>query len=150
VPLPEAVAGAVDGTVAHLTGPVLGNAFDVNFGFSGMRRLAAQLRDTTTKSGFTRRFASPEAFASMSRRLYECLEVQHTAPGATRPLYAEFLDEAAALTGRPGYAEAAGLFRASAAHWSALAQVPAGFAACADLVDAARELEERAAATLVR
>jgi hypothetical protein len=108
------VDGAVAATVAHLTGPVLGNSFDVNVGFSGMRRLADQLRDRRTKAGWERRFAAPEAFGAAMRRLYECLELSYTAPGGTRPLYADFLDEA----GRP---EAAGLFRESGARWSALA-----------------------------
>ncbi|GGQ48344.1 BtrH N-terminal domain-containing protein [Couchioplanes azureus] len=112
---------AIATTVAHLTGPVLGHAFDANFGFSGMRRLAAQLRDGRTKSGWQRRFGSPEAFGAAMRRLYECLELSYTAPGGTRPLYADFLDEAAGMLGRPALADAAGLFRESGAHWSALA-----------------------------
>jgi len=39
------------------------------------------------------------AFFHGVRRLYECLELQFTAPGATRPSYAEFLDEAAPVVG---------------------------------------------------
>nr|MDT0664950.1 BtrH N-terminal domain-containing protein [Micromonospora sp. DSM 115978] len=98
------VAGGVASTVAHLTGPVLGNSFDVNFGFSGMAKLASQLRDTTTKSGWARRFGEPVAFFHGVRRLYDCIEVEYTSPGATRPLYAEFLAE----IGQP---EAAALIR---------------------------------------
>jgi hypothetical protein len=181
------VGAALATTVAHLTGPVLGHSFDANFGFSGMRRLADQMRDRRTKSGWERRFAAPEAFGAAMRRLYECLELTYTAPGGTRPLYADFLDEA----GRSG---AASLFRESGARWSALAalaEAHAGeygdlcerrmllamtgadvrgiddrlaalppppdlgadgraalFAEMADLVDAARELETRAAGLL--
>ncbi|MFE5940828.1 hypothetical protein ACFQ69_36490 [Streptomyces sp. NPDC056470] len=50
------IDGAIAATTGHLTGPVLGNNFDVNFGFSGMEKLAAQLRDTRTKTGWERRF----------------------------------------------------------------------------------------------
>jgi hypothetical protein len=121
VDLADAVRSAVATTVAHLTGPVLGNAFDVNFGFSGMRRLAEQLRDERGKTGWSRRFAGPGALTSALRRLYECLELQHTGPGATRPLYADFLDEAAGVVSDPRLADAAQLFRASAEHWSAVA-----------------------------
>jgi Butirosin biosynthesis protein H, N-terminal len=106
--------GAIATTAAHLTGPVLGNHFDVNFGFSGMEKLAAQLRDARTKTGWERRFGAPVPFYRGVRRLYECLEVEYTAPGATRPLYAGFLD----LSGRT---EAAALFRESARAWERLA-----------------------------
>jgi butirosin biosynthesis protein H-like len=108
------IDGAIAGTVAHLTGPVLGNNFDVNFGFSGMEKLAAQLRDARTKTGWERRFGAPIPFFHGVRRLYECLEVEYTAPGATRPLYADFLE----LVGRP---EAAALFRQSATGWERVA-----------------------------
>ncbi len=153
VSLPDAVTAAVASTAAHLTGPVLGNAFDANVGFAGMTRLAAQLRDTTTKTGFTRRFATPAAFAFVLRRLHDCLEEQYTAPGATRPIYAAFLEEAAALTGRPRLAAAATAFRRSGAVWSAMsatARESAGsdpapvFAALADLLDEARAVETSA------
>lgn len=151
--LGTAVTAAIAETAGHLTGPVLGNAFDANFGFAGMTRLAGQLRDTTTRTGFARRSADPAASALVLRRVHECLEEQHTAPGATRPIYADFLDEAAALTDRPRLAEAATAFRTSAAVWSALAATagesagsapPAVFAALADLLDEARTIEEAA------
>ncbi|MFE5534854.1 BtrH N-terminal domain-containing protein [Streptomyces sp. NPDC056492] len=148
------VEGAVAATVTRLTGPVLGNQFDVNFGFSGMEKLAAQLRDRTTKTGWERRFGSPEAFRAGTGRLYACLEEEWTAPGATRPLYADFLD----LAGRP---EAAALLRDSAGHWSRLADLArtaepdsdaparrALFDECAELVDRSLELERRAVTLL--
>jgi hypothetical protein len=122
VNLPAAIRSAVATTVAHLTGPVLGHSFDSNFGFSGMAKLATQLRDTRTKSGWTRRFSTPVAFFHGVRRLYECLELQFTAPGATRPRYADFLDEAAPVLGGAGLSEAATLFRRSGAIWARVAQ----------------------------
>jgi hypothetical protein len=130
--LPDAIRAAVATTVAHLTGPVLGNAFDANFGFSGMARLAGQLRDRRTKSGWLRRFGTPESLGIGLARLAECLEVTYTAPAATRALYADFLDEAAPLVDDKRLAEAATLFRASGALWSrvasrALAELPAEY-----------------------
>jgi hypothetical protein len=135
--LGDAVRAAVGTTVGHLTGPVLGNAFDVNFGLSGMARLADQLADRRTKSGWAKRFAAPEAFAAAMLRLHDCLEVEYTAPGGTRPLYADFLAEAAGVladrsgptgagptgagpTGADAIAAAA-LFRESGAVWSGIA-----------------------------
>ena len=118
--LAGAIRAAIGTTVAHLTGPVLGNNFDVNFGFSGMAKLATQLRDTRTKTGWAKRFGAPVPFYHGVRRLYECIELEYTAPGATRPAYAAFLDEAAKLV--PGdLPEAAELFRTSGATWSRLA-----------------------------
>lgn len=108
------VAGAIATTCAHLTGPVLGNSFDVNFGFSGMDKLASQLRDARTKSGWERRFGAAIPFFHGVRRLYECLELEYTSPGATRPLYARFLELA-------GHQEAAGLFGESGRGWERLA-----------------------------
>jgi Domain of unknown function (DUF4872)/Butirosin biosynthesis protein H, N-terminal len=121
VDLDKAVRASIATTVAHLTGPVLGNSFDANFGFSGMARLAAGLRDARTKTGWPARFGAPEAFAFGIRRLRQCLDLEYTSAGGTRPLYAEFLDEAAALLGDPRLAEAAALFRESGALWSEIA-----------------------------
>jgi Butirosin biosynthesis protein H, N-terminal/Domain of unknown function (DUF4872) len=118
--LPAAIRAAVATTVAHLTGPVLGNNFDVNFGFSGMAKLSTQLRDQRTKTGWLKRFGAPVPFYHGVRRLYECLELEYTAPGATRPVYAAFLDEAAPLVSGD-LAEVAELFRQSGATWSRLA-----------------------------
>ncbi|MEQ4204645.1 DUF4872 domain-containing protein [Actinopolymorpha sp. B9G3] len=121
VDLAAAVRDAVATTCAHLAGPVLGNTFDVNFGFSGMRRLAEQLADPCGKTGWAVRFADPRALFAGVRRLHDCLEVEYTGPGATRPLYADFLAEAAGVVDDPAYLEAADLFRRSGDVWSALA-----------------------------
>ena len=122
IDLPAAVRSAIGTTVAHLTGPVLGHSFDTNFGFSGMAKLADQLRDARTKAGWAKRFGSPVNFFHGVRRLYECLELQFTAPGATRPAYADFLDEAAPVLRKPALNGAAALFRESGAAWSRLAE----------------------------
>jgi hypothetical protein len=148
------VRAALATTHAHLTGPVLGLAFDVNFGLSGMRRLAADLADTRTARGWTRRFGHGEAFAVGTARLAECLTAAYTAPGATRPLYARFLAEAAELTGLP-LAEASGTAAEAGALWTQVADVAAAagpdddpaavLAALADLVARAVVVEERLA-----
>jgi hypothetical protein len=122
VDLPRAIRQALRMTAEHLTGPVLGTSFDVNFGFSGMAKLSTQLRDTKTRTGWARRFGAPIPFAHGVRRLYECLELEYTAPGATRPVYADFLDEAAPLAGAH-LSEAAALLRQSGTNWSKLASL---------------------------
>nr|MDT0660082.1 BtrH N-terminal domain-containing protein [Micromonospora sp. DSM 115978] len=135
IDLAAAVRDAVRTTVDHLTGPVLGNYFDVNFGFSGMAKLVAELREPRTKAGWARRFGEPVPFGYAMARLDDCVEREYTAPAATRPLYADFLTEAAELLAGVGPAapadsgptpqalsEAAGLFRDSGTNWSELAR----------------------------
>ncbi|GAA1367741.1 BtrH N-terminal domain-containing protein [Catellatospora chokoriensis] len=158
VDLPAAVRDALATTVAHLTGPVLGNSFDVNFGFSGMAKLAAELRDGRTRKGWARRFGDPAGHEHAMRRLAECLEREYTAPGATRPLYADFLDEAATVLAAPALTEAARLFRESGQTWSTLAAHATAAAPdddlrawcdhAADLVDTAFTTERAATAHL--
>jgi hypothetical protein len=135
VDLAEAVRDAISGTVGHLTGPVLGNAFDANFGLRGMRKLAEQLADRRGRQGWLRRYAAPEAFFFALRRLHDCLEVEYGAPGATRTLYADFLAEASALV--PSLGAVAPLYRYAGDAWSSLAAValPAEVPALADYDD---------------
>ncbi|TMR10522.1 DUF4872 domain-containing protein [Nonomuraea turkmeniaca] len=134
------VAGAIRDTVAKLTGPVLGNNFDANFGLSGMRKLAAQLADTTGKQGWTRRFPDPGPALD---RLRDCLESEYTTPGATRPLYADFLTEI-------GHADAAAVYRAAGRQWSRMATARTSFPELAELVAEAVRLEEAGVEALRR
>ena len=155
--LATGVRAALTTTHAHLTGPVLGHAFDANLGLRGIRRLAADLADTRTARGWTRRFGSGAAFAAGTARLAECLTSAYTAPGATRPLYAQFLAEAAELTGLP--LDAAARSAAAAGDlWTEVADVAGGagpdddppvvLARLAALVSHAAEVEERLAEQL--
>jgi Domain of unknown function (DUF4872)/Butirosin biosynthesis protein H, N-terminal len=120
VDLADAIRSSIDTTVRHLTGPVLGNSFDVNMGLSGMAKLVTELRDVTTKAGWTRRFGTPESFRIGMTRLADCLTWAHTAPGGTRPLYAEFLTEAGPIAGLD-FADAAASAALSGARWTTIA-----------------------------
>lgn len=159
--LARAVRQAVALTADHLTGPVLGNAFDVNFGLSGMARLAKDLRDTRTRSGWTARFSDEPGFRYVTARLAECLTSAYTAPGGTRPLYSAFLSEASALLDSPETAGAAEEIAASGRQWQALADLASTasesplpdrpdevFAELAEHVDAAAAHEGRAVEAL--
>ncbi|SDI88716.1 protein of unknown function [Actinokineospora alba] len=116
--LPTAIRDAVATTMGHMTGPVLGHAYDANFGLSGMSRLVDALGDRKGRKGWSNLFGRPDGFFWALRRLHDCLELEYTAPGATRPLYADFLTEAAL---DDTYSEAAAMYRTSGVHWSALA-----------------------------
>lgn len=100
--LAAAVRDAVATTCAHFTGPVLGHSFDVNFGFSGMGRLADQLADPDGKNGWTKRFVEPGTLFWAVYRLRNCLQVEYTGPDGTRPEWADFLDEAASVLAATG------------------------------------------------
>jgi len=154
VDLPSAVRRAIRLTVGHLTGPVLGHSFDVNFGLSGMAKLAEQLGDPRGRAGWARSFDGH--LDRVLRRLDECLEREYTAPGATRPLYAAYLTEAAPLLGGDADAvlNAAGHVAKAGAAWSTIARLacePDASARLAELaaaVDEARSLEVRAVEAL--
>lgn len=118
IDLAAAITDAISTTVAHLTGPVLGHSFDVNFGLSGMRKLVDQLGDQ--KKGWQKKFGTHRRLFTGLTRLHAGLEIEYGAPGAMRPLYARFLDEAAPLVS-PRLAEAAELYRESGQAWSAVA-----------------------------
>jgi hypothetical protein len=119
--LAAAVRDAIAACVHHLTEPVMGNNFDANFGFRGMERWLAQLTDTTGRKGWLRRYERPEALFSALCRLHDCIEVAYSAPGGMRPLYADFLVEAAVVLDAPALTEAAAGFRAAGERWSAIA-----------------------------
>lgn len=86
-----------------------------------MRKLAEQLADSSGARDWARVYGEPAALFSALRRLHDCLEVEYGAPGATRPLYAEFLAEAALVTGEPSYQAAAKIYRKAGAVWSDIA-----------------------------
>jgi hypothetical protein len=119
--LAASVRAAIAACVHHLTEPVMGNNFDANFGFRGMERWIAQVADTSTRQGWLRRYDHPEALFSALCRLHDCIEVEYSAPGGMRPLYADFLVEAAGVLDAPALVDAADRFRASGERWSAIA-----------------------------
>ena len=127
------VRSAIESTVQAFTGPVLGHAFDVNFGLSGLERFAAAVEDFSTKKGWLRVFAAdPSAPFAMLTRLHDCIEFELSAPGGMRYQYAPFLGGGAEALGSgvhgdhrdlaAGAIEAAGAWEDSARAWSVLAE----------------------------
>jgi hypothetical protein len=148
--LAAAADRAVRTTHRHLTGPVLGNSFDGNFGLGGMRRLRDDLADPSTKRGWRRRFGPAPEYGL--GRLADCLTWAYGAPGATRTAYAGFLAEI-------GRHDEAGLAREAGRQWAAMADLAATaeaadpaatFAQLADRVDAVIAVEEELATALGR
>lgn len=94
-----------------------------NFGFAGLEKWRAMLTDPKDPKGWRRVFATPEHAFIALQRTYECIHYQVTPPAGGRPLYADFLEEAAAVTGRSALRESAELFRQSAALWEEIGTI---------------------------
>lgn len=160
----EVVRAAMAETAGELLSqqspPGIPPGYAKNFGILGMQTWAQRLADSSTKHGWMRIFGDPDRSAAGMGMLHGLLAgKRYSGPGALRPLYAQFLDEAAAstdavsATGRAGLAEAAAQYRALGEHWEALTALvgAAGepdFAAMAGRVEAIAELEGHAAQTL--
>lgn len=113
----EAIRGTVRGFHEALYA-----GFGSNFGMAGLERWATRIVDRRDPKGWPRLLADGPSLASALARMYDGIEVEFTAPGGSRPFYADFLDEAADITGRSGLRAVAGRYRASGEHWQAFAR----------------------------
>ena len=126
------VAGALLDAVAltvRADGESPAASFRNNIGIAGMEKWQRLLTDSRDKKGWPKLFAAGAAAYAGLRRAYDCIQHDYTAPDAGRPLYAAFLDEAAALTGHGALAGVAALYRDAGALWNQLA---ARIADCSD------------------
>ncbi len=114
---------AVAQTAANLDQPVLGNAFDANFGLRGMAKFSSVLTDTRTKKGWPALLADPAAFVFGMERIFGGLTYEYGGPKALRPLYVSFLRRAADANGqdRASWREAADRFDDAGRCWQAAA-----------------------------
>lgn len=108
--LTPALQQGLAATVNAMTGPVLGNAFDVNFGLSGLRKWAEKVLGST-KDGWSKAYGDDDSWRS---RLVECIDHEHTARSAGRPLFARLLSE-------HGLSTAAAHFERSGTLWRGIA-----------------------------
>ena len=96
--------------------------FAANFGLRGLEKWAGLVTDPKDPKGWPKVFASSESFYAGLRRVHECIEHDHTAPAAGRPLYADFLEEAASFSGNAALADVAPSFRASGERFRRIAE----------------------------
>jgi hypothetical protein len=119
--LPAAVAESIGACVGLFTEkPPKGPR--TNFGLAALRKWAGLLTDTKDPKGWARLFPPGPAMYAALKSTFEFIETAGTGGGAARPMYADFLDEASDLLGKPALRDIAGQFRASGEHWSALAR----------------------------
>ncbi len=110
VTLPEdlgpALRAGLARSVAHMTGPVLHNSFDANFGLSGLAKWST-LANGRSKKSWPILFAGTDVWM---QRLVDGIEHELTAPAAGRPLFAHSLRSA-------GMPESAEVFERSGRLW---------------------------------
>ena len=141
VDLAPAIRASLAVTVHDLVEDVMPNNFAGNFGLRGLAKWADAVADRRSKAGWSRLFGSSAAHASAMQRLYDCLTTEYSSPGAMRPLYADFLEQAADLLADPALREASILYARAGELWSAIAEAATGgaMAPYRDLVE--RRLE---------
>lgn len=100
--------------------------FASNFGIAGMEKFQRMLTDTKDKKAWPALFPEGPAAYMGLRRLHDGIAHEYTPPGAGRPLYAAFLREAAALTGRKQLTSAADAYEASGKLWLRMSDLIAG------------------------
>jgi len=93
-----------------------------NFGLPAFGKFADMVANTRQKKGWPAVFAAPAELLWALGGVHHGIETNGTGGGAFRPMYAEFLAEAAAVVRRPGLDEAAAAYREIGAEWSALAR----------------------------
>ena len=110
--------------------------FRSNFGLQALEKWANLLTDSKDKRGWPRFFPAGLRLFNALLSAYEQIE-QRGEGRALRPLYADFLEQAARSLQRPKLVEAAEKFRASAERWREL-----GAALLPDEVSALKEVRD--------
>lgn len=94
--------------------------FRSNFGLRALEKWAGLLIDPKDERGWSRFFTAGQRLFDVLISAYEQIE-QRGDRGALRPLYADFLEEAATWLEQPSLVMAAEIFRDSAKRWNELA-----------------------------
>lgn len=91
-----------------------------NVGLAGLEKWAHLLTNQQNRRGWPRLFASPRALFAALHHTYSHLRHERAAPGAMRPMFADFLEEAADILSRPRLIHVASQYRRSAELWGQL------------------------------
>ncbi|MCA9902934.1 MAG: DUF4872 domain-containing protein [Anaerolineae bacterium] len=116
--LPNAVETGIRACIDIFTGkPPVGAAS--SWGFAAYDKWIDLLTKSKHKQSWGKMFApGPRMYAGLTST-YKYLEVFYTGGAGARGLYADFLEEAAAILGKPALRAVAGQFRACAERWTA-------------------------------
>jgi hypothetical protein len=119
----QAIRNAIADTARTYVEPAVPRPFWVNCGFSGIDKWRQMLTDRKDKKGWPTIFAEAGLAYAGLHRAYEWIEYSMTAPAGGRPLYADFLDEAAESLGQATLREAALAYRKAGELWAGLARM---------------------------
>jgi hypothetical protein len=92
-----------------------------NFGLKGMEKWATILTSTKEKKSWLKIYSPGTDLYCALFSIYEQISVRGNVGAGSRTLYAEFLEEAADLIGRPGLRDVAALYRESESLWQDVA-----------------------------
>lgn len=123
VPAFDKLAQNVDAAIrasvkSFFTSPIKGYAS--NFGFAAYQRWADILFNDKDKQSWNKIFPAGRSMFAGLISSFERIELFGTGGHASRPMFADFLDEASAILGRPALRDASKHFRAVAPAWEAL------------------------------
>ena len=93
-----------------------------NFGLAALKKWADLLTNARDNKGWPQLFPPGAPMYAALRSTFELIETRGTGGAASRPQYADFLDEAATILGVTALHDVAAQFRASAEHWHTLAR----------------------------
>lgn len=116
--LREAVRAGLADAADHLASP------SDSFGLPAWRKWSRMLVAPRGAKAWSNVFAGGRGLAGALLSAYEAIEPVGSDGGHLRGLYADFLDEAAALLEEPRLSEAAVAYRGLAERWHALAELP--------------------------
>jgi len=117
--LPQNVEAALRGSIkSFFTSPVKGHAS--NFGFAAYQRWADILTNDKDKQSWNKVFPAGRPMFAGLASAFERIEMFGTGGAASRPMYADFLDEASLILKRPSLRDVATQFRSLAPAWNSL------------------------------
>jgi Domain of unknown function (DUF4872)/Butirosin biosynthesis protein H, N-terminal len=116
------------------------------FSLPGLEIWARMICNDTNKDGWGKVFTDGLLFLAL-RDIFDSIETNGTGSGLHRGMYADFLEEAAAITGQPSLLDLARAYRNLAAKWTELADAALpdrvkGFRQTKDLLRKKRQLFE--------
>ncbi|MEL6330027.1 MAG: DUF4872 domain-containing protein [Planctomycetota bacterium] len=119
--LAAAVRDAVRNTADRYTNAPF-KGFASNMGLAGLEKWRRLVTDERDPKGWPSVFAESAHACDAFRRTFQGIEHEFTSPAAGRPMQAEFLAEAAELTGNEKLAEASRAFESAGRAWRAVSE----------------------------
>ncbi|MBZ0286494.1 MAG: DUF4872 domain-containing protein, partial [Anaerolineae bacterium] len=135
--LPAAVEAGIRECLQNMLGEPPKAPMKGKFGLDAFTRWADMLINPKEKNGWPKKFTTGARLYNGLVSTVQYIDFYFTGGCGARGVYADFLDEAARILGKPALQQAAQHYRAAVQHWSALTR-----AALPDDIDLLRETRE--------